>query len=422
MRRSISLLSALLFLAACGDDSDPGVDAGGTDASMEDALAVDVGTDSGIECGVGEVPLGRGEHAALYDPTRNRIVVHGGNTTAPVMCSPRFTATDEVWVYDVACETWSMVPPTGRPGPGARVRSGFVYDPAGDRGLLFGGRFRAGDSGPYTNFDDVWSLDLATMAWTQLATTGTGPSARNNAGVAIDTVRNQLLVFGGNTSTSGLTPTGDSELFALDLNTLAWRAIVADGPPPPRYYHDMVVFGSELFVFGGTPDFDGPFLNDLWAFDLAGETWRLVIGGGPTAPASRFGGALLATADDLMMVAGHDSTDLGNVNDLWRVDPSGTWTETQHGDTLNGRPSGACMFPSDFTIPDLAAPERRHGFGIARGADRSFVVFGKTDCGNANDVWVVNHTTGQWEEIGDASTSGESCNRNGATECTNLCF
>ncbi len=82
-----------------------------------------------------------------------------------------------------------------------------------------------------------------------------------------------------------------------------------------------------------------------------------------------------------------------------------------------------CDFPPDFTIPEagIYTPERRHSFVAAQSDTTGYVLFGKTDCGNINDVWALDLASGTWESR-RPPTSGEACNRTGATSCAMLCF
>ena len=408
-----------LWLAACGETAPVTlVDGGTTDASSTpDAGAVDC---SGRP---GEGPGTRGEIAGALDPARQRILVFGGNTAAPVMCMPMVEYTDEVWAFHLDCGSWERVRPGGEAGPGVRARVATALDTQRQRVLVFGGRTRMG-FGSYENHADVWAYDLATDAWAAVPTTGTGPSARSSAVTAYDAARDRLLVFGGNTSTSGLTLTGTGDLFALDLATGAWSEIVAEGPSP-RLYHAGAVVGDELVVFGGTPNFDGPFLNDTWALDMTTDQWRSVNDGlSAGAPEPRFGHALVADPAHgrVIVLAGHDGTAMGNRNDAWALTlATSTWSALHDGDTLNGVPAGRCDFPADFTLPEEGSPERRYGFATADDGARAFVIGGKTDCGNVNDVWSLDFEGGAWSML-RPTTGGEACNRSGRLGCSSLCF
>ena len=109
-------------------------------------------------------------------------------------------------------------------------------------------------------------------------------------------------------------------------------------------------------------------------------------------------------------------------NDVWALDlRAGTWSNVRPGDTLNGRALGLCQFPADFTIPEADSPERRYGFAHVQDAEGAYILGGKTDCGNTNDVWRLRFDTDEWESL-RTTTEGEACNRSGRTTCTELCF
>lgn len=416
-----TLLTLLLVSLACGDDDGPPAwDDAGVD--VDGSMVVDAGSDAGPTCGTpGEPPRARGEQVVILDEARERLVMFGGNVAVPLMCIPATEIVDELWTYDLRCESWSRVEASG--GPGFRSRSGFVVDTMRDRAILFGGRDRRASMGPYTNFADVWALDLETLTWSEVATSGDAPSPRSNPAAVYDAARDRLIVYGGNTSTSGLSPSGADDTFSLDLSTGVWSRVEGDGPPA-RYAHAFASTETTFYVFGGTASFDG-FLNDVWAFDLASSRWSRMTTSG-TPPTLRFGAVLFvrqdAAGDRLVMATGHDLTAIGNLNDLWELDvATGAWTELRSGDVHNGE-ARVCELPADFTTQDLEAPERRELSAWVQSATEGYVIGGKTDCGNVNDIWRVDLAAPGWELVGQATTAGESCARSGNTSCAAYCF
>lgn len=417
--RSTRLFCLLLVLVGCDNTPTPTDSGVSPDSGMADAgPAVDC---SGRPA---EAPEMRGEVNGVYDEANGRILVYGGDTAAPIDCMPRYNLVDELWAFHLDCNSWERITTTG--GPGVRARHATTLDTQRNRMLFFGGRTREG-FGSYTNYNDVWALDLATDTWEQITTMGDGPSVRSSAVIAYDAAGDRMIVMGGNTSTSGLTLTGIGDTWSLDLATGAWTEITAAGGPAPRLYHGGVVVGTELLVYGGTPNFDGPFYADTLALDLATDTWRTVNDGVTGAvPASRFGAEVFADGDGRMVMAmGHDfgpPSGLGNMNDVWALDvAAGTWTQLQVGDALTNNAAGFCDFPADFSTPQDGSPERRYSFVHVQDATRAWVFGGKTDCGNINDVWELTLGTGDWERR-RTSTGGEACNRTGRTGCATLCF
>ena len=415
----MKLLTALLLtigLLSCGDDSTtppPMEDGGETDDAEVDAGMM-------MNCEDGEIPSARGELNAVFDETKNRLVVFGGNVVAPQMCMPAYEYTEEMWAFDLECETWSRIEATG---PTRRGRQAMALDTMRNRMVLVGGRERV--SGGYTNYNDVWAFDLANDTWEEISTSGSPPSPRHNSAAIYDVDRDRIVVFGGNPSEDGLMTFGTDDTFALDLATNEWSEIAtADPKPNARYYHGAVEMNGKLYVFGGNEDFFTS-LNDTWELDLSTDTWTRLAGGGPSAPTTRFGATLFADddANRFLMVAGHDSTSIGNVNDIWSFDvASAAWAQLYVGDTINNPIMNACDPPADFANMELDAPERRHGNAVAQSSTRGFMIFGKTDCGNVNDVWAVDFANPAWALVGANSTSGEACARSGNTMCTRLCF
>lgn len=412
-------LPAALFLVACGgDDSSGGASAVGAGGAAGGAGSSCVDT--------GERPGPRGEMAGVFDTKRARVVFFGGDSGLPKMCNPAPHPLGELWTYDTACKGFSEV--VGAMGPGPRTRSVAALDVAGDRMLVFGGRYRAGMSGAYTLYGDVWALDLETLAWTQVDT-GTGPSARSSAAADLDAKTGELVVVGGNTSTDGLSFVPQIDVWAFDPAKASWRAIAATGAAPPkRQFHAATVDakGRRLFVYSGgdAKAFTGPFLRDLWSFDLDSGVWtQLSSGEGPLARIS----ASLSFDEgsaSLLLFGGHDDGAVGNQNDTWRFDlTAGTWSEITAPETVKTPSGGFCDFPKDFTQPNLAAPDRRsaHLATFDAKARRLRVFGGKTDCGLIDDAWTFDAEKSAWSRD-VASTYGEACVRTPKGDaCSSLC-
>ncbi len=375
-RRPGSPAAALLvLLAACGGSSvgagtSPGMGGGGTGGSTISAGSVSSKPGCGNPGGpTGATPIARGDTAGALGPDEQTFVMFGGDTAIPT-CTSTLTPkhAGDTWVLDVGCGTWTEIMPAS--APSARARHAMTVDAARGRALLFGGRTRAGASGPYTNFADVWAFDFAASEWSQITTTGTGPSARSSSAVAV--VGGNLVVFGGDTSTDGLTFVPQNDAFSLDLGSNTWTMLSPSGTPPAaRLFHAMAAdpVAHRVYVYAGgdANAFVGPFFSDLWALDLDAMSWtdtkaandgtgRIELG--LTATKGSAGTALYA-------FAGHDDGALGNRNDVLSVQLGGaspTWSTARPGDVINAPSTGQCMFPADFTKEDMASPERRSAF------------------------------------------------------------
>jgi hypothetical protein len=128
-----------------------------------------------------------GSTAAILDPVSGRIVLQGGEFSA----SMPLTYHDRTAYYDLASNTLTVVDPPVRPS--ARARAAFAYDPRTRRGVYFGGT----QDQRSTRFDDLWTLDLATLTWKSLEASG-APTARGGFyGMAFDQATGRfVLPFG----------------------------------------------------------------------------------------------------------------------------------------------------------------------------------------------------------------------------------
>jgi len=379
-------------------------------------------------------PTGRGEQGTAYDPCNRRVILFGGNDYQPEQCADfgpkRFQG--DTWIYSVDHENWAQIVTPVAPHP--RGRHELVFDLSGKKAYLFGGRFRPeGSQGDYTLFNDLWAFDVATDTWEELSPTGDIPPARTNTGLVYDEGHNRLILFGGSTSTSGLTFLPQNDTYYLDLATLVWVKVETAMTPQARLFHEMVLDreNNRVLLYGGGDEnaFFGPFLNDIWAFDLETHVWSQVwlktfSNFGPDArinPAmveDRFRGRII-------LFGGHDDTLIGHRNDVWSFDlESSQWTLLRAGDTGAGTGCGSfCSCPPDFVEVDMASPERRQYqmFEVIDGMDMAVIFGGKGDCGYLDDTWSLSFSKAVWTEIEPAG-QGEACKRTGEEGCTDLCY
>ena len=368
---------------------------------------------------------GVGEAAGVWHEASQRLVWFGGNEQPPEQCMFLNDYSTSTWSFNARCDSYEPVE-TGDEPP-SRARHIAVLDSARDRMLIHGGRSRDEQSGPYTQRDDLWALDLTENTWTELDPSGGGPSARSShAAVVVD---DQMILFGGNTSTSGLSYTPQRDVWSLDLASLEWTELSTTNPPPARLFHKMAASpdGATIYAFAGGDEnaFQGPLLSDLWALDVASLEWTMLEGNGPIvpngeAPSTRFSPDLFAIpGDKLLMFAGHDEL-TGPTNVIWEYDVAdGSWDRLERGDVYNTPANGFCDFPADFTEIDPDAPERRY-FGVSGITDAGDLVTfgGRTDCGLVNDTWSWTAADGWTRRT--VSSGGEVCLRNFA-ECADMC-
>jgi hypothetical protein len=182
-------------------------------------------------------PCGRDEHAAVYDPVRQRMLVLGGRDDL-------WNELDDVWALSLdGTPTWQQLTIWG-PEPLARFSHVAVYDPTGDRILLHGGEsFSSG------YLDDLWSLELGgAPTWTALDPGDPRPAERGRHVGVMDLALDRLVIFGGRHMP--WPPLGDAWAFGDDVTaapgTHDTRASLLLGPPHPNPLHGRTTIAFAL--------------------------------------------------------------------------------------------------------------------------------------------------------------------------------
>ena len=142
-----------------------------------------------------------------------------------------------------------------------------VYDPVRRKVVVFGGMgLRAGAS-PAPLFGDTWEFDGSTWTLRPVA----GPPARLGAGVAYDSKRALVILFGGANHERVF-----DDLWSWDGTT--WKKL-AEGGPQPRVmgYIAYDRLRDRIVLFGGRPRAPANVdLDDTWEWD--GASWRRIGG------------------------------------------------------------------------------------------------------------------------------------------------
>jgi hypothetical protein len=186
-------------------------------------------------------------------------------------------------------------------GPSPRTNHGVAFDSARQRVVVFGGD----PGGP--PLADTWTWDGS--LWTQVA--DTGPSPRHGLSLTDFTARQRLVLFGG---ASGASLLGDTWTF----DGTDWIQ-VADTGPQARSGHAVAFDPIQgfLVLFGGD---NGAPLGDTWLWGDQGWTQVQDVG-----PSPRRGHAM-ASAPGGVILFGGAGADGSGLDDTWRWDGS-NWTE-----------------------------------------------------------------------------------------------
>ncbi|XP_057711968.1 host cell factor 2 [Corythoichthys intestinalis] len=195
----------------------------------------------------GDIPPGCAAHGLVCDGTR--ILVFGGMVEYGKYSNNLYELQASRWLWK------KLKPRAPRNGLPPCPRIGHSFTLVGNRCYVFGGLANISED-PNGNvpryLDDIYELELQSVSgarsWTIPETRGGGPAAReSHTAVAYTGLGSpKLFIFGG------MQGCRLNDLWQLDLNTMAWSSPETRGSTPlPRSLHSASVIGNKMFVFGG---------------------------------------------------------------------------------------------------------------------------------------------------------------------------
>jgi len=312
--------------------------------------------------------------------------------------------------------------------PVARSGSGMVYDPIGDDIYLFGGF-------PIMPSNDLWRYDISTSTWTELIPPDS-PANRTNFGMAFDTTRNEIVIWGG------------LDMFYSCLNDMwryntasgIWTEVVQTSRPSIRYSMSMVYSENldALFMYGGLDNSINHVYNQLWKFDISSGAWSVA---GALDGIGRFGyGMDLDQNNDTLYIYGGWNYTVGIVGDLLEVDlnnASNYWKYTPGANPgLLREPVVACLnevsgvsavyiyggydgiseyrsemyafstFSKTFSYvgnyttsaPNWPSGRESTTYCFKHSNDRLFIFSGRDGNGYLQDMWYFDHSSQGWTQ------------------------
>ena len=113
---------------------------------------------------------------------------------------------------------------------------------------------------------------------------------------------------------------GRNDLWVYDLTLNTWSELSpTGGPPVARSYHSAVTANGKMFVFGGTIINFGTYVNDLWKYDFATNTW-VDCTPASGSPAKRAFHSIAAINGIIYIFGGEDEESV-DLRDLWEYTP-----------------------------------------------------------------------------------------------------
>jgi Galactose oxidase, central domain/FG-GAP-like repeat/Kelch motif len=286
-------------------------------------------------------PAYRIEDAMVYDPIGQRHIMFGGyDSHGGSIPETRF---NDIWEYDGATRTWYNVTPAGGAMPVPRSGHAFVFDPTRRVVVLFGGW------NPTQGYlSDTWEWNCAARTWTQISTS-TAPSARQGARMIYDAAGNRLILFGG----------VDVNRFYNDTwrySAGTWTRVTTTASSSSnrtfngRTFHGLVynTARGSLLIFGGigypnlTTQGTVTDFDDMW--ELVGTTWTDITPSG-TKPGGRgwFGMTYEIATNRVVVYGGWNNTSRFTYADTWAWNGS-TWSQIAANSAPGSRDSFAMTY------------------------------------------------------------------------------
>ncbi|MFO7674889.1 MAG: kelch repeat-containing protein [bacterium] len=268
----------------------------------------------------GTPPSARFEPAMVYDPQGERMVVFGGERGGSML--------GDVWELslEVGNETWRQLFPEGT-APAPRRGCFACYHPARHSVIMFGGVDGA------SRFDDSWELCLDSLRWRELEPTGTPPAARSHGVSAWDSVDNRILIVGGRGPEQFY---NDVHALSLEPGSEGWTALSPGGQVPAARAGSGGAYDAcdrSLFLFGGYYYAGGfVFYNDLYQLDLVTLSWQHLSPTG-TLPRARRHPVFVCDAENRRLVLQGGDVYYERFADWWHMDIAmltgvRQWTDT----------------------------------------------------------------------------------------------
>ncbi len=221
-------------------------------------------------------PVMRNKAALAYDPIRDMLVLHGGEYSyrtfdcaepSGELCAYTWTWTHPGWQ--------SFSPSAGQPV--GRASPAMAFSPAAGGVILFGGWRNGGDCGEGAGqfCSGTWLWEGA--SWRNV-TPAASPYGRAEHALALDSVRDRVVLFGGATYPDCGEGTGGMCNRTWEWNGSAWQDVTPTTSSPTPRARGMMAFDAargEVVLFGGEAgdcgEDGGTYCGHTWTWN--GTRW-----------------------------------------------------------------------------------------------------------------------------------------------------
>lgn len=206
---------------------------------------------------------GRFSHSAIV--YKNSMFVFGGGSSTQ-------TTFNDLWRYDLSSRLWVRPTSTGS-YPSPKACSTLVRYK--DFLILMGGWRHPSTFPPYQLlrlFDELHAYNVSENRWMALNATHDGPPPVTGHSATVH--GDSMVVFGGYTLEEHV-GTRLNDIYSLDLTTLAWtKKETNERKPAPRSGQFQIALSeTHCLIMGGCGGPNNMF-NDVWLLDMTQEPWQ----------------------------------------------------------------------------------------------------------------------------------------------------
>jgi hypothetical protein len=214
-------------------------------------------------------PSARSYATMCWDAARQEMVLYGGHNGS--------TALGDTWTWNGT--DWTQKSPST--SPGARVGHAMAYyAPQSSVALATGNTTSFGNANTATSELWLWNGTNWSLVSAFVLSDGTNAGSLQGASLVYDSVRSELVLYGGHNFTGGA---GPGYTFTVNSNLRTWHhtrgMIVKTGDPNGRFLHGAVWDSTKsrmLVTSGRASSASTSWMSDTWYW--TGSDWMGVTG------------------------------------------------------------------------------------------------------------------------------------------------
>ncbi|UCH90151.1 MAG: hypothetical protein JSV49_05810 [Thermoplasmata archaeon] len=312
-----------------------------------------------------DAPYPRMRYPMVWSPGTQRIYINGGMYRA----GGNWGVSDRTYEYDPVTNDWDRIGTSGEPN--GRCNHVAVWDSYNNYLWIYGGRTVNSNN----ILNDLWSYNPSSDSWNQWTD---GPSARCYASAVFNPIRNEIIIYGGNT---GDLTNPSKEVLIYDVVNHQWEKKTNY---TARFDHDAVwcLKTQTMLVYGGASSYASntyTYVNELNEYFPGTDSWV-----NRTPMGNRVRPILVWNSlDDILILNG--GYDNNRANDTWHYDvDADTWTQKLSG----------------------PIPPRDHNDGAWDTTNNLLITYGGEDAnGRRDDTWSYDPTVHGYQSFGELESS-----------------